>query len=269
MSGWPLVAHSLRRARVLIAIVALILAGFQWLMTLAAKALQSMGAFGSILAMLPPAIRVLAGPSLVPLMSFAGMVSVGYFHLIVLAALVALAVGVGTETAGEIEQHLVDVLLSRPFSRAWLVTRTITVLAASILSVLLAMALGTWTGLLLFAPEGVQWPKAGLIASLVINLGAMMLAWGSVALAVSVASRRRVVAGSITAVAALVTFLIDYLARLWEPMQRVSWLSPFHYMNQLELLTGAALPWRDVSVLIAIAITSTGIAFAVILRRDL
>ena len=268
MSGWPLVAHSLRRARVLIATVALILAGFQWLMTLAATELQKMGAFGAILELLPPAIREMAGPSLVPLMTFSGMVTVGYFHLIVLAALVALAVGVGTETAGEIEQRLLDVLLSRPFSRSWLVTRTITVLAISIVVVLTAMAAGTWTGLLLFAPKSVTWPSPRLVASLATNLGAMMSAWGAIALAVATFSRRRVVAGSLTAVAAFVTFLIDYLARLWHPMQHVSWLSPFHYMNQMALLTGQPLATRDVSVLFAIALVSTAIAFAEILQRD-
>ena len=163
MSGPALVAHSLRRARTLVLVLSLVLAGFQWLMTLAARALESMDAFAQILGFLPPAFRVLAGPALVPLMSFAGMVTVGYFHLIVLAAVIAMAVGIGTETAGEIEQRLVDLFLSRPLWRGWMVVRSLVVLVVSTIAVLAAMALGTWSGLVLFAPAGVAWPEASLI----------------------------------------------------------------------------------------------------------
>lgn len=268
MIGAALVAHSLRRARPLVIVVAVVLAGFQWLMTLAAAALQSMDAFSQILGFLPPAFRVLAGSALVPLMSFAGMVTVGYFHLIVLAGLIALVVGIGTEVAGELELRLVDLLLSRPLARSWLVGRTVIVLVVATLVVLAAMALGTWTGLLLFAPDGVAWPRASLVASLIANLAAIMLVWGTIALAVATVSRRRVVAGSLVAVVALAAFLVDYLARLWEPMQTIAWLSPFRYVNQLDLLTGQPLPMRDLAILASIAAAATVAAFVAIERRD-
>lgn len=268
MNGGALVVHSLRRVRVLLVVVSLVLAGFQWLITLAARTLESMNAFTQIMGFLPPSFRVLAGPALVPLMSFGGMVTVGYFHLIVLAALLALVIGVGTEVAGEIELKLVDLLLSRPLWRGWLVIRSIAVLGVSIVAVLTAMAVGTWSALLLFGPRELPWPEPRLIASLAVNLAAMMAAWGAIAMAIAATSRRRVVAGSIAGVAALASFLVDYTARLWEPLARIAWISPFHYMNQLELLTGTPLPLGDVAVLLGVAVLAAAIAFVAVLRRD-
>ena len=268
MNGLALVLHSLRRARTLVLVLMVVLAGFQWMMTLAARALESMNAFGQIMAFLPPAFRAMAGPALVPLMSFSGMVTVGYFHLIVMAALIALAVGVGTETAGEIEHRQADLLLSRPLWRGWMVVRTLVVLCLSTVAALAAMALGTWSGLLLFAPAGVAWPEPSLIASLAANLGAMTIVWGTIALGVAASSRRRAVAGAVAGIAALASFLLDYIARLWDPVQKIAWLSPFHYMNQLALLTGEPLPLRHLAVLLGIAVAATAVAFGAMARRD-
>jgi ABC-2 type transport system permease protein len=269
MNGVALVRYSLRRTAVLLAVVAFVLAGFQWLMTLAARALESMGAFEQILGFLPPAFRAIAGPALVPLMSFGGMVTVGYFHLIVLAALMAVVIGVGTEVAGEVEHRVVDLLLSRPVWRGWLVLRSLVVLTVAITTSLGAMVLGTWSGLVLFAPPGVDWPAKTLLASMVLNLGAEMCTWGAIALAVAAASKRRVVAGATVAIAALVSFLVDYIARLWDPLKSVARLSPFHYLNQMELLTGTPLPLRDIAILAAITAAAATISLGVILRRDL
>lgn len=268
MNGWPLVAHSLRRSRALLAVTSVVLVGFQWLLTLAARGLESMNAFRQILAFLPPAVRAMAGSALAPLMSFAGMVTVGYFHVIVIAALIALAIGIGTETAGEIELRFVDLVMSRPLSRAWLPIRTLVVLALAIAVVLAAMAGGTWSGLVLFAPPEARWPSARLIGALAANLGAMTLLWGAVALCAATASRRRVVAAAATAVAALVTFIVDYVARLWEPLRGVSRISPFRYMNQLPLLTGESLPPGDFAVLLGMAAAAAAVAFVIIQRRD-
>ena len=269
MSGFALVGHALWRARTLVLTVAVILALFQWLMTLIAGALYSTGAFTQILSFLPPMFRALAGEALVPMMSFGGMVTVGYFHLIVQAALVALAMGLSTQTASEIELHIVDLLMARPVSRAWLVWRSVAALFGATLVVLAAMALGTWSGLHLFAPAEVEWPARSLVFSLAINLGLLMLSWGAVALAIAAMSRRRVIAISIAGIAAFVAFLVDYTARLWDPMKKVAWLSPFHYVNQSDLVAGGALAPPDVAVLAGITITGVAIAFVAIFKRDL
>jgi len=269
MSGFALVRHALWRARTLILVVALILGAFQWLITLAARTFDRTGAFKQILSIIPPMMRALAGDALVPMASFGGMVTIGYFHLIVQAALMAVAIGLTTQTASEIELHLVDLLMSRPVSRAWLVGRSVIALLVSTVAILGVMALGTWSGLHLFAPEGASWPEPRLVLSLLINLALLMLVWGSVALAIATLSRRRVTAISIAGLAALVTFLLDYLARVWDPMKKIAWISPFHYVRQMELVAGGTLAPRDIAVLGGITIAFIAIAFVVIARRDL
>lgn len=269
MRGAALIGHALRRARTLMITVALILAGFQWLVTLMARGLESLGAFAQLMSMLPPMVRALVGDALVPMMSFGGMVTLGYFHLIVQAALMSLAIGLSTQTASEIELHIVDLLMARPVSRAWLVWRSVAALIVATIVVLGAMALGTWSGLHLFAPADAEWPQPRLVLALAANLGLLMLVWGAIALAIATLSRRRVVAISIAGIAAFIAFLIDYMARLWDPLKKVAWLSPFHYVGQLELVAGGTLDLRDVGVLLGIAVVAVVVAFVAILRRDL
>jgi len=269
MSGFALVRHALWRARTLVLIVALILGAFQWLITLAARTFDASGAFKQILSIVPPMMRALAGDALVPMMSFGGMVTIGYFHLIVQAALMAVAIGLTTQTASEIELHQVDLLMSRPVSRAWLVWRSLAALLVATVTILGVMALGTWSGLHFFAPEDASWPEPRLVLSLILNLGLLMLVWGAVALAIATLSRRRVTAIAIAGLAALVAFLLDYLARVWDPMKKVAWISPFHYVRQMELVAGGTLELRDIAVLLGITVAFVAVAFVAIARRDL
>ena len=50
------------------------------------------------------------------------------------------------------------------------------------------MAIGTWIGLRYFAAKDAGWPSAGLIVSLAINLGFLMLCWSAIAMAIGCAS---------------------------------------------------------------------------------
>jgi len=91
-----LLRHSLRRARTLVLGIALVLSGFQLVLTAVAASLQRTNAFGALATMIPEFFRQFIGPSTLAMLSFSGIVCAGYFHPIVIASILALVVALAT-----------------------------------------------------------------------------------------------------------------------------------------------------------------------------
>src|ERR1700681_4647987 len=98
-----LLAHSVKRVRPLVLAMGLLLGGFQMVLVLVARSLHNSGSFEQLGAMLPPFARELMGPALASVLSFAGIVCVGYFHLSVMTSLIAVSIALGTTPTAEIE----------------------------------------------------------------------------------------------------------------------------------------------------------------------
>jgi ABC-2 type transport system permease protein len=108
-----------------------------------------------------------------------------------------------------------------------------------------------------------------LIHSLALNLGLLMLSWGGIAMAIGAVSRRRSVAVGITGVLALGTYLLDYVARLWQPAEKIAWLSPFRYYKPFDLMIGLPLPLKNLAVLGAVSVAGFIAAYVLYARRDI
>jgi len=264
-----LVVYSLKRARTLVIAMAVLLAGFQVILVVVAGSIQRSGSFDQLTQMVPPFLRQMMGSSLMSFMSFSGIVCLGYFHLSVMGSLVGLSIALGTTPTSEVEIGFMDLRLSRPIARHWIITRSIVVMTISTVAVLGMMMIGTWAGLNWLAPKEVTWPTARLIVSLVANLAMLMLCWSSVAMAIGSASRRRSVAGGLAGILALAMFLLDYVARAWQPAERVAWLSPFRYYSPLDLVMGQALSAKNLGVLAGIAVCGFSLAYVLFSRRDI
>lgn len=263
-----LVGHSLRRMRVLLLSTGLILFGFQILLTLVATSFHKSGSFSQLAMMLPDFVRKLMGPSFLVTVSFAGVTCAAYYHVAVMCALTGLSIAIGTEPAGEIESGFIDLLLSRSVARYWIITRSVILLLLSVTFFVVALWLGEWAGLHWFAPRDAEWPTQPVVRSLTINFGALLLSWGSVALAIAAALRRRSVAGSIAGVLALIAFLLDYLGRLWKPAEQVARLSLFRYYVPFELLMARPLSAANLEILLGTAVAGFAVAYFLYARRD-
>jgi ABC-2 type transport system permease protein len=270
MSGTAaLVRHSLRRARALLAAVTVVVFGFQLLLVTVAASFYRSQAFESLVALVPDFARPFLGSSPLVTLSFTGIVCAGYFHPVVIGGIVALAITSGTEPAGEIERRFTDLVLSRPQRRSVTIARSVILICVLVAISVMAMIAGTMLGLAWLAPPDAEPPTQTVILSLAGNLAAVALCWGGITLLVAALARRRAVAGGVAAGLTFVTFLLDYLARAWEPARPIAWLSPFHYYDATGLMISGVPPWRDVTILVAVAIiamTAAHIAFA---RRDL
>lgn len=263
-----LLSLSLKRARPLLVATGVLLFAFQILLVFIAGSIQSTGGFDQLASLMPPFVRAILGPAMGSVMSFAGIVCLGYFHLAIFIALLVLVIALSTLPAADVESGFADLILARPLARHWIITRTIALVVLTILLMLALMVAGTWTGLSLFAPENAPWPPASMIGSLVLNLGMLMLCWSGIAMAFAAACRRSV-ASAITALLALVTLLLDLTSRLWSPAERIAWLSPFRYFIPFDLVMGSELPMENVLVLWAIAMSGFTVAYFLFSQRDI
>jgi ABC-2 type transport system permease protein len=261
--------QSLRRLRTVVVGIGAILAAFQFLLTQVAVFLQRSQAFGMLASLVPDFMRSLAGPGMLAFMSFTGVVSLGYFHPIVLSALVGLAISIATEPAAEVESRFVDLTLARPIARLQVIARTVVVVVVAGAFVLAMMAAGTWTGLACCTPVGTPRPSPAIVRSLAFNLALIAWCWAGIALAIAAAARRRAVASGLSGLAALAAYLLDYLGRVWDPAREASRLSPFHYFEPMSLISGAPLSGRNVATLVAIGLVGAIASAVIFSRRDL
>jgi hypothetical protein len=264
-----LAVYSLGRMRTILIGLGLLLGLFQFLLTQVASYLQTNTAFEQLSMLMPEFVRNMAGPSALAFMSFRGIVALGYFHPMIITALVGLMIAIATEPAAEVETRFVDLTLARPMTRSHVMTRTVLVIGAGGGAMLAAMTAGTWMGLACCVPKDAPPVPAALIASLAAELAAIMACWAGVTLAIAAAARRRAAAGASAAVAAIAAYLLDYLGRAWEPAAALSVVSPFHYFDPMTVIGGQPLSAWNMSVLVAIAVMGASVAFVVFARRDI
>src|SRR5579863_4428207 len=133
----------------------------------------------------------------------------------------------------------------------------------------MTMMAGTWAGLRLLAPASAEWPTASLVLSLAGNLGLLMLCWAGIAMAIGSVSRRRGTATGVAGLFALVTFLLDYVARVWKAAEPLARLSPFRYYSPFDLLMGTPVPASSLGVLTTTAVAGFALAYVFFDRRDI
>ena len=263
-----LLVRSLAKHRRLLIGLAVILSGFQFMLVVVAGNVEESRAFSQLTAFVPPMLQQAMGG--MTFMSFRGLVSFGYSHPIVVLALVEAAIFLGSEPAWEVESGVLDLAMARPVRRSAMMTRSAFVVVIATAWLAMCMALMTLVALRLLAPAGAPWPPPGVTAILALNLGAVAVCFGCLALAVSaVASRRGTVLG-ITGLGAIGFYLLSLVAELWAPARRVVWISPFHYFNAMPIVAGGAAHWpRDVLVLASVSAVSSALAFVLYRHRDL
>ena len=254
-----------RVVRPLCALV-VVLIGFQIAVTAAAAAFADSGDFARLRSVAPTFLQQTLGPVLT---SFAGMVMVGYFDALIVMLFVQVAIYVATEPADDIGSSLVDLLLARPIPRHWLITRSLVMMAATVIALAGAMALGSWIGLVWLAPTGVEWPTASMVLTLMVHLVAIASCFGAAALAASGWARRRGAAQAVIGVAAVALYLLDILGVMWAPVRDIARVSPFNYFRGSAILAGNATTARDLTVLGTLTLIGIATAYLAFRRRDL
>jgi ABC-type transport system involved in multi-copper enzyme maturation permease subunit len=265
----PLVARSLARGRRVVLAGTAVLAAFQVMVVVIASSLQQLQSFNLLSAMMPMGVQQALGSGALMIASFPGLVTFGFFHPIVVLAVIQLGVYAATEPAGEVEWGLFDLELARPLRRRTIITRSWLVAFGTTAATTLAMAGGSWAGLFAFAPAGATWPQPDRILSLAAHL--LFTAWffAAAGLAAAAFARRRGTAFGAVAGAAVLLDLLNVVADAWSPAAGLRPLMPFHYFPGFAVANGAAPIARDLSVLGAGALVLVAVAYWKFERRDL
>lgn len=266
---WALVFRSLARGRFVFGAAAVILAAFQVLLVVVASSFQEMRSFDLVSAMMPMGVQQAFGPGTLMLASFPGMVTFGYFHPVLVLAVLLLGAYAASEPAGEVEWGLFDLELARALRRRTIVTRSLLVSLLVTTITVAGMVGGTWLGLTLLAPPGARWPMPERVLSLAGHL--LVLSWAFAAaglLAGARASRRGTAFGAV-ALATVLLYLVNFIADAWPRASALRPYTPFHYFPGFAVANGAAPIARDLAVLAAVAAVLVAMSYWQFRRRDL
>ena len=259
-----LMRHHWRRHRVPLIVMSAALGLFEFLITRLAPAPNELNWMAGLLRSMPPqVIASMGGPAAIA--SSGGVLAVGYSHPFFFLMLSVWVVRVPSAAfAGEIGQGTMDLIGSRPISR-WQQVVAADLFTSTGVIVMVAVAwIGTALGLAT-RPLGVsalEFLRVGTVAAL------LYIAWLDVSLLVS--ATRRDAGGAIAWTSGILatSFVLEYLARLWDPIAALRPFSLFAYYQPLDLVNG----WPSLGSLAVLALTATaalGVAIAIFQRRDL
>jgi putative exporter of polyketide antibiotics len=234
-----------------------------------ASALEEAHSFGRMAEFVPAFLQRGLGSQSILLVTFKGTVAFGYFHPVVAMLVSVLAIYFATEPAHDVEAGLVDLVLARAVPRSVVVTRSLLLGAGAVVAAVILMALGTRLGLRMFAAPEFDAPSVATSTRMLLHLAAVAWCFGGFALAIAAGARRWSTAFTTAALAAVVLYLVDFLAIGWPPMRTIAWLSPFHYYPALSILAGTAPAWRNLGILMSVATVLCAIGYWRFIRRDL
>jgi len=234
-----------------------------------AVSIQESQSFANVASLIPSFIGRGLGNDALMLASFKGTVMLGYFHPVLLVLIPAMAMYAATEPAHEIESGLVDLVLARSMPRALVLMRSLAVALLYALAAVSAMALGTYTGALLFDGARYDLPSPGLVGHLLSHVFAVSCCFAGFGLFVGALSKRWATAFTTGVLTAVGTYLVDFLALGWPIMRWLAWLSPYRYYRAFAIASGTAREARDYLVLFGVGAIFVAAAFWEFQRRDL
>jgi ABC-2 type transport system permease protein len=199
--------------------------------------------------------------------SVPGALTLGFQHPFLIAIIGVIAAGSSaTAIAGERQRGTLEVLLARPLSRRGVYLSILVALVVLVVLLVLALLIGMVVGLTVHDLAD-EVDLGGL--PLVLANGALL--WGAFAtfgLAASVTFDRAGPALSLSIGFLVLNYFLEILGSLWTDVAWSQEYSLFHHFQPQELLTGAADPLDFVIVGLAFVVP---IAYALIVfpRRDL
>lgn len=167
----------------------------------------------------------------------------------------------------ELERGTLDVLLSLPVSRravygaetiVWILSGLVVFAAAGLGSLLVGITL----------PEDSRLAATSTLRIL-INFFALYLAIGGMTCLVSSMSDFRGRAIGVVLAIVLASFLLNFLAEIWTPAQRIAFLSVLRYYQPAAIISQGAIPVTNMIVLLTIFVGSWTMGGEILARRSL
>lgn len=196
------------------------------------------------------------------------ILSVVWTHPIMLTTTWAIAIVLGTRyPAGEIDRGTIEVLLGWPVSRRTVsIAETLGWVAAGamlIACIFTGYAIGL-TGL-----DAGDRPPLGPVVFVAINMMCLYATVGGLAALVSSLSERRGRAFGVVFGILIVSYLINFLAGIWEPAKSLAFLSIMNYYKPADTIRMQSMPWGDAAVLATLAAVMWTAGLEITARRSI
>lgn len=216
-----------------------------------------------VMEQIPESLRPLLGPE--DITSPVGYLASQLYLSLLPALLLVFAIGRGVAAlAGEEEDHTLDLLLAQPISRTSLYVQKFIGIALGIA----VLSIASWLPTALLAnPTGLDIPAASL-ASATLQLFALALFFGALAMSVSSAVGRKGVGIAVAAGVAFVTFLIDGLGQSVSWLADVRPLTPWRWYDATTALSDGFV-WTSFLVLVGAALIAAAVGLWAFDRRNL
>ena len=250
-----------------IAISALLLGGFEFLLCAVVSTVNVGGVLEDILKSVPPMFRSIIEEQFFGGLSAGGILAFGWNHPIAHATGAAVAIVLATRAvAGEIERGTLELVLSQPISRFRYFSGQVAFAACSIILLSLVGAGGTLLGQAVFKFEAFTLTS---MIKLALNYVLLQSAWYGLTLLISVASREGGRVAATGFVLVLVSFLMQVIGKLW---QAAAFLLPYSlhtYYSPQTVLVQDILEAKSVAVLLGVFVATVGAAAWRFQRRDI
>jgi len=240
---------------------------FVWLMSF-----FKVGAWSSLLSLLPNFVQPMLGVPLEKLASPAGQLSILFAHLVTILVCVGWAVGRGSDSiSGEIGRGTMDLLLSLPVWRVSVMA--VPAVVAAVGSAVLAASVWVGMGLGLLCIRFSDPPPLGQFLPGAVNLFAMTFCFTGITTLVSACNRDRWRTISLAGGFYVLSLILKFVARMWPAGRWLGWLSFLNLFQPQELILA---PTPDVwpglrydAILVLLGLLTYAIAAAVFWWRDI
>lgn len=162
------------------------------------------------------------------------------------------------------ERKLTQSLLTLPLSRTKLYFAQWSAVTLAILIACLALPLGIYFGLII-EDKSADWGRIWLST---LDCFLMVLAFGMVGYSIAMASGKHLIAITVAAGYAIVSFIVSMIAPVADWLQKADHFSIFHYYNSPQIMqNGLSVP--DTLVLLAIILALILLGWYSFTRRDI
>ena len=259
------VRRQLERNWIFLAVAALMLGGFEFLLCAVVASMDIQSAFNQMTQFAPPVFRTMIEQNLMG-GSPAGVLAFGWNHPVVHALLSAVAITLGARAiAGEVENGAIELVLSQPVSREEYFAAHLLFGLCALSAVLVAGLLGTAIGQVAFSLEAF----GSRLAVLFLNMLLLQLAIYALTLLASAFGREAGRVALVGVLVAVLSFLINAIATLWSKAEFAKPFSLHGYFDPRQILVQDHLATSSVAILAAIAAIATAAAFIRFTNRDL
>lgn len=217
----------------------------------------------AVMEQIPESLRPLLGPE--DITSPVGYLASQLYLSLLPALLLVFAIGRGVASiAGEEEDHTLDLLLAQPISRTSLYVQKFMGLAIGVA----VLSIASWIPTAVLAgPTGLDVPAASLAAA-TLQLFALALFFGALAMTVSSARGRKGPGIAIAAGVAFVSFLVDGLGQSIDWLGDLRPLLPWRWYDATAALADGFV-WMSFFVLIGASLVVTAVGALIFNRRNL